>query len=115
MGVRICKGNYKGLAGIVTNATTTHVTVELHTRNRSVTQPRECIKIVAGTWWGTRACRPASNCRTGGLQHRSCIDAFPYTSHAITWRGHASVWCRDTTPHHTLSKHCNSNLGYPRI
>jgi transcription elongation factor SPT5 len=50
--VRICKGNYKGLAGIVTTATSTHVTVELHTRCRSVTLPRGCVKRVAGTAGG---------------------------------------------------------------
>jgi len=50
--VRICKGSYKGLAGIITAATSTHATVELHTRNRSVTQPRECVKIILGTAGG---------------------------------------------------------------
>jgi len=50
--VRICKGNYKGLAGIVTTATSTHVTVELHTRNRSVTQPRDRVKVVTGAAGG---------------------------------------------------------------
>ena len=39
-------------SGIVTTATSSHVTVELHTRNRSVTQPRECVKVVAGAAGG---------------------------------------------------------------
>lgn len=45
--VRICKGNYKGLAGMVKNATATHVTVELQTRAKIVTEPRDRVKQVS--------------------------------------------------------------------
>ncbi|KAJ1459464.1 hypothetical protein M885DRAFT_511446 [Pelagophyceae sp. CCMP2097] len=50
--VRICKGNYKGLMGIVANATATHVTIELHTRNRKATLSRDLIKLVEGAAGG---------------------------------------------------------------
>lgn len=53
--VRICRGNYKGLAGLVKNATATHVTVELHTRAKLVTEPRERVKVVQGGWQEQRA------------------------------------------------------------
>ena len=53
--VRVCKGEYKGLTGIATNATATHVTVELHTRTRSVTLKRERVKLVEGVEGGEHA------------------------------------------------------------
>ena len=41
--VIIKKGAYKGLLGIVKDATDTHARVELHTKSKTITVPRDCL------------------------------------------------------------------------
>ena len=98
--VRICKGNYKGLAGIVTNATTTHVTVELHTRNRSVTQPRECIKIVAGTAGGEPELAVQRRIAEQEAYSTDLVST-PFLTQATPLLGGATPQYGAVTPHHT--------------
>lgn len=43
--VIIKKGAYKGLLGIVKDTTDTHARVELHTKNKTITVPRDCLNF----------------------------------------------------------------------
>merc|ERR1719424_1718057 len=98
--VRICKGNYKGLAGIVTNATTTHVTVELHTRNRSVTQPRENIKFLSGTAGGDLELDVQRRIAGSGAHNTDPLST-PFLTQATPILGGATPQYGAVTPHHS--------------
>mmetsp|Transcript_4838 Transcript_4838/g.14655 ORF Transcript_4838/g.14655 Transcript_4838/m.14655 type:complete len:986 (+) Transcript_4838:202-3159(+) len=98
--VRICKGNYKGLAGIVTNATSTHVTVELHTRNRSVTQPRENIKFLSGTAGGDLELDVQRRIAGSGAHNTDPLST-PFLTQATPILGGATPQYGAVTPHHS--------------
>lgn len=83
--VRVCKGNYKGLAGMVKNATVTHVTVELHTRNKLVTESRDSVKLVQGSAGGVVSTNSVVSTRTAA-QDCSLITT-PYLTQATPLLG----------------------------
>jgi len=102
--VRICKGNYKGLAGIVINATSTHVTVELHTRNRSVTQPRENIKFVTGPAGGHPELHVQRHAAEPDTYNEALLST-PFLTQATPILGGATPQYGAVTPHHTTPSH----------
>ena len=105
--VRICKGSYKGLAGIVTSATSTHFTVELHTRSRSVTQPRECVKIVAGTAGGEPELAVQQR---AAEQEAYSLDLLstPFLTQPTPLLGGATPQYGAATPHHSTPSHSST-------
>eukprot|EP00629_Pelagomonadales_sp_RCC1024_P000201 CAMPEP_0119274702 /NCGR_PEP_ID=MMETSP1329-20130426/12632_1 /TAXON_ID=114041 /ORGANISM="Genus nov. species nov., Strain RCC1024" /LENGTH=1009 /DNA_ID=CAMNT_0007275045 /DNA_START=223 /DNA_END=3252 /DNA_ORIENTATION=+ len=102
--VRICKGNYKGLAGIVTTTSSTHVTVELHTRNRSVTLPRGCVKIVAGTAGGEPELAIRRRIAEQEAYNADLLST-PFLTQATPLLSGATPQYGAATPHHSTPSH----------
>ena len=105
--VRICKGNYKGLAGIVTTATSSHVTVELHTRNRSVTQPRECVKVVTGAAGGEPELAVQRRIAEQEAYNADLVST-PFLTQATPLLGGATPQYGAATPRHTTPSRGNA-------
>ena len=74
--------------------------MELHTRNRSVTQPRECIKIVAGTAGGEPELAVQRRIAEQEAYSTDLVST-PFLTQATPLLGGATPQYGAVTPHHT--------------